>query len=380
MPSAKPPGRTALYASAGKRLLHFDLDAANAALAERGATDLPENVQYAWPHPGGRLLYVAWSNGVAADRHGVTAFRIDGATGALAPAGDPVPLPHRTIHCTVDRDGAFLLFAFNRPRTVMVRRLAADGTIGPEVVPPVPPDGGFFTHQVRVAPGNRLVLTCAIGGDPAPGVPEQLGQITAFGFADGVLTPRQAFQPGPGLGPRHLDFHPTLPLAYVLHERGNQLAVHRLTPDAIEPAPTFTAGTLADPASTLPQQRAGAIHVHPGGGFVTVTNRCPAGPDGVGGGQNSLAVFALDPQSGAPRLVQHEDTRGAEPRTFAIEPSGRALVVANQRPTLRAGAPPSPPNLALFRIDPAGRLGFVATTPITHGGDAFWVGTVGLPG
>jgi 6-phosphogluconolactonase (cycloisomerase 2 family) len=83
-------GRVALYASAGKQLVHFDLDAANAALVARTAVTLPENVQYAWPHPSRRALYVASSNGPDNDRHFVTAFRIDSATGALAPAGDPV--------------------------------------------------------------------------------------------------------------------------------------------------------------------------------------------------------------------------------------------------------------------------------------------------
>ena len=44
------------------------------------------------------------------------------------------------------------------------------------------------------------------------------------------------------------------------------------------------------------------------------------------GGENSLAVFALDPASGEPTLIQHVDTRGIHCRTFHIDPSGRMLV------------------------------------------------------
>ena len=370
--------RVALYASAGRQLVHFDAGAD--ALVRRAGTVLPENVQYASADPSGRMLYVAWSNGVDNDRHGVTAFRIDPASGALAQAGDHVALPHRTIHLTVDNDGAFLLLAFNKPRTVMVFRIAADGAIGKLVAQPSPVDGGPFVHQVRVARGNRTVLTCAMGGTPGATAPDQLGRITNYEFADGVLTPRQIVVPGPGLGPRHLDFHPTLPLAYVAFERGNKLSAYRLEGEALGASAAFTADILT---RDLPGQHAGAIHVHPAGGFVYVTNRKSAvqpqdGTPVFAGGENTLAVFALDPH-GAPRLIQHEDTRGFEPRTFAIDPSGRFLVVANQKAmVVRAGQAPTPPNLALFSIGADGKLTFIATTPMIQGGDAFWVGMVGL--
>lgn len=377
-----PSQRVALYASAGKQLVHFAAGAD--ALVQRAGVVLPENVQYASADPSGRMLYVAWSNGVDNDRHGVTAFRIDPATGALTQAGDHVALPHRTIHLTVDNDGAFLLLAFNKPRTVMVFRIAAGGGIGTLVAQPHPPDGGPFVHQVRVAPGNRTVLTCAMGGTPGATQPDQLGRITNYAFADGVLTPRQIVVPGPGLGPRHLDFHPTLPFVYVAFERGNKLSAYRLEGDALGASAAFTADILTKP--DLPGQHAGAIHVHPQGGFVTVTNRKSAvqqqdGTPVFAGGENTLAVFAIDARSGEPRLIQHEDTRGFEPRTFAIDPSGRFLVVANQKAmVVRAGEAPTPANLALFCLGADGKPAFVATTPMTQGGDAFWVGMVGLPG
>jgi 6-phosphogluconolactonase (cycloisomerase 2 family) len=359
--------------------MHFDANAG--ALVQRAGVVLPENVQYARAHPSGRMLYVAWSNGVDNDRHGVTAFRIDPATGALAQAGDPVALPHRTIHATVDNDGAFLLLAFNKPRTVMVFRIAADGAIGPLVAQPRPIDGGPFVHQVRVARGNSTVLTCAMGGTPGSTAPDQLGRITNFAFVDGVLTPRQTVVPGPGLGPRHLDLHPTLPLVYVAFERGNKLSAYRLDGDALGATPAFT----TDIPPNLPGQHPGAIHVHPQGGFVYVTNRKSAvqeqdGKPVFAGGENTIAAFAINPRSGEPTLIQHEDTRGFEPRTFAINPGGRFLVVANQKTiTARADEAPTPPNLALFRLAADGKLAFVSTTPMTQGGDAFWAGMVGLP-
>ena len=47
------------------------------------------------------------------------------------------------------------------------------------------------------------------------------------------------------------------------------------------------------------------------------------------GGENTLAVFALDPANGEPRPIQHIDTRGIHCRNFHIDPSGRLLVASH---------------------------------------------------
>ena len=61
MPVANP--RTAYYASIGPLLKVFDVDVEGAQLHERDAIKLPANIQYAWPHPARRYLYVVSSNG-----------------------------------------------------------------------------------------------------------------------------------------------------------------------------------------------------------------------------------------------------------------------------------------------------------------------------
>jgi 6-phosphogluconolactonase (cycloisomerase 2 family) len=48
------------------------------------------------------------------------------------------------------------------------------------------------------------------------------------------------------------------------------------------------------------------------------------------GGRNEIAVFRINEATGEPSLIQNIDTRGFTPRTFALEPSGRSLVVGNQ--------------------------------------------------
>lgn len=125
--------KTVYYAAIGPELGVFDIDVDEAALTRCGAVTLPANIQYAWPHPSRRYLYVASSNGgprVAGDKHFATALAVAPATGSLRPHGDSVALPSRPIHLSVDRSGEYLLTAYNNPSHITVHRLNADGSIG----------------------------------------------------------------------------------------------------------------------------------------------------------------------------------------------------------------------------------------------------------
>src|SRR5207302_8525159 len=115
--------KTVYYASVGPQLTLYEIDFADGALQKRDAVTLPANIQYAWPHPSKRYLYVVSSNGgpgVVGDKHLANAFRIDPASGALTPHGEPRALPSRPIHTSVDRAGEFLLTAYNDPTNVTV--------------------------------------------------------------------------------------------------------------------------------------------------------------------------------------------------------------------------------------------------------------------
>src|ERR1700710_1968315 len=110
---------TNLYASVGEQLVHYEVDVANAALLRRAAVTLPANVQYAWPHPSRRYLYVASSDRVRGElgsKHAITVFRI-ADDGALEQIDEPMSLPHRPIHVTVDATGQWLAVTFNNAGT-----------------------------------------------------------------------------------------------------------------------------------------------------------------------------------------------------------------------------------------------------------------------
>ena len=83
--------KVALYSAVGDELTHYEVDVEGAALVRRKTVKVPANVQYAWPHPSRRYLYVATSNrgpGLKADLNQISAFRIDPGSGALEPHGE----------------------------------------------------------------------------------------------------------------------------------------------------------------------------------------------------------------------------------------------------------------------------------------------------
>jgi 6-phosphogluconolactonase (cycloisomerase 2 family) len=370
------------------------VDVPGAALHKRNTVTLPANVQYAWPHASRQYLYVASSNsspgrgGVVGDQHHVSTFHID-AAGALAPHGQPIPLPSRPIHMTTDIPSEHVLVAFNHPSALRVYRINGDATLGEEVSQLGAIDAGIYAHQVRVTANNRLAILVARGNDAVAGRREDPGALKVFHFRNGLLTPAASVAPdgGYGFGPRHLDFHPGQPWVYVSLERQNKLDMFTLDGDTLSPLPRFRKETLAQPDTLQSRQAAGTVHVHPNGRFVYCANRADTATEVAGqhvfvGGENTLATYTINQETGEPTLIDHADTHGIHCRTFHIDPSGRLLVAAHIRPLLvREGAQVRtvPACLSVFHIGTDGKLTFVRKYDVDVGNHTmFWMGMVPL--
>jgi 6-phosphogluconolactonase (cycloisomerase 2 family) len=387
-----PRKRVVLHAAAGPELTAYSVDVEGATLTKVASVTLPQNVQEAWPHPSRKFLYVAWSNNVGspAGQHGVTAFRVDPSTGALQQHGQPITVPARSVFMTVDIPGKHAIVAYNDPSSATVHRIEADGTLG-ALVPQKPDlDFGIYAHQVRVDPSNGMVIIVARGNGPTGAKKEDPGAVKVYGYKDGILANRASIAPGGGYNfqPRHLEFHPTRPFAYITIERQNKLHAYRITDGpSLSAAPLFSKETLRDP-SRMEGQATSAIHAHPNGRFLYLGNRGSGtvqfeGKRVQGDGENSIAVYSINQQTGEPTLIQNADTHGVHPRTFTLDPSGRLLVVANMQQVLardKTEVRPLSANLAIFRIGGDGKLEFVRKyDQETSGGRSlFWTGMLEL--
>ena len=147
-------------------------------------------------------------------------------------------------------------------------------------------------------------------------------------------------------------------------------------------------GTLADDSHDHSLQKPGTVHVHPNGRFVYVANRAREsrvlnGIKVFAGGENNIAVYAIDQTTGEPTLIQHAEAHVYHVRTFSFDPGGRLMVAASIGPMrVRAGSMvvTVPAAMSVYRVGDDGKLTFVRKydTPVPPGKSQFWSGIVSL--
>jgi 6-phosphogluconolactonase len=250
----------------------------------------------------------------------MSAFAIDPVTGHLSYLNQQSTHGLAPCYTSIDPAGRYCLVANYETGNICVLPIRKDGGLGEatDIVqfsgsgPSPERQEGPHAHMVVPSPDGNFILAVDLGAD----------RLMAFCLdrERGTLSPADPpwTQLPPGTGPRHLAFHPHRPLAYVISELQSTVTVCRY----LEHQGTFEA---LQTISTLPddftgQNLGGEIMIAPSGRFVYASNR----------GHNSLAIYAVDPETGQLSVVGHESTQGTGPRAFIIDPSGTLLLVANQ--------------------------------------------------
>ncbi len=382
-------GRSAFYQGVGNRLTHFEVDANAATLTRRGAVTLPSNIQYVWPHPSRKFLYVSSTDAASGNApnpgkvHRVAAVRVDDS-GALQLHGEPAVLPQRPIHTSVDTAGSYVFNAYNSPSNLTVHRINSDGTVGALVPQAAKLDMGIFAHQIVPTAGNRSVILVTRGNRPEAKKAEDPGALKLYNFKEGQLSPLANLavggKGGLGYGPRHVAFHPARPWVYVCVESQNEIHMHTLNGDSLSTEPAFKKSTTVGNYDIHFPQATGAVHVHPNGRTVYISNRANATVDFNGkrvfrGGENNIAVFAINQSTGEPTLVQNIDPQSFHIRTFSIDPSGKILVASSiVDMNVRDGDNVRyvPAAMTVFRIGDDGKLTFVRKYDVELGGKFQW--------
>ena len=207
---------------------------------------------------------------------------------------------------------------------------------------------GAQTHSVLFSRDGAFVYAASKGN-------HWVGQY-AFDATDGTLTPAGTVPVAGNAGPRHLTFHPTLDVLYLMNESDGQLVLFDRNGATGQLTQRATASTL--PADFAGQATGADLHFTPDGEHLFFTLR-------VSGANGLVGVYDVDERGDLsnPRFV---DTRGQTPRNFDIDPTGRFLSVANRESS----------TIAVFRIEADGGLTFVTTVAVDD--TPFFVGTVQL--
>jgi 6-phosphogluconolactonase len=299
------------------------MDRSSGKLRRVASVNAGANPSFLAIQPNGRVLYavneVEKYNGKASGA--VSAFAIASDTGSLTKRNEQPSEGGAPCFVSVDRSGRVVLVANYVGGSVALLPIQAGGSLAPatKVVqhtgsgPNAERQSSPHAHCIVADPSNRFVLAADLGADRVFVYRLDIEGKSLRHVEGGDAVMR------PGAGPRHIAFHPTLPLVFVANELDSTVATLRFDAERGALSPLDTRSTL--PAGRTGTNYPADIHVAPSGRTLYVSNR----------GHNSIAVFSVAESTGALALDQVISTDGDWPRNFSLDPTGRWLLVANQR-------------------------------------------------
>ena len=318
-PANCAPARLAYVGTDGGQLQALRLDACAGKLASLGTVAELAKPRWSVAHPALPILYVA--DDVAGKDGSVVTFAVNRDTGALTRLGETDAGGIGTTHLWLDAPSSTLIAANFFSGSATTLPLDADGSVG-AVASAVKETGSGPTrrqtkahaHGVALDPTGHWALVSDLGAD----------RVFVYGFdrATHVLTPDDAAHPrafavAPGSGPHHAVFSPDGRFVYVLDELGADVQVLRWDARDARLAPVQSQAISSE---RYQGAKSGAeIMASRDGRFVYVGDR----------GESTLVVYRVDAATGELALLQRVPSGGDKPWGFAIDPSGRWMLVAN---------------------------------------------------
>ena len=290
------------------------MDRKSGELRRLGAANAGANPSFLAIHPNGRVLYAVNE----LDKGMVAAFAIERGIDRLTQLNAQPSEGGAPCYVSVDKSGRALLVANYTGGNVALLPIEPNGALAPAHVvqhtgkgPNAERQEAPHAHCIIPDPSNRFALAADLGADRVFAYRLDLDGKSLRYVGEAVMRP--------GAGPRHIAFHPTLPLVFVANELDSTVATLRFDSRRGALSPIDTRSTL--PAGWSGTNYPADIHVASNGRTLYLSNR----------GHNSIAVFSMAESTGALALEQVISTEGDWPRNFSLHPSGRWLLVANQR-------------------------------------------------
>ncbi len=306
---------------AGDGIYVYHMDPETGALTFDSVVMEPVNPSFLALAPDGRHLYAVSEVMTFEGQAGgaVYAYAIDPETRRLTYVNHQPSHGGAACHLTVEKTGRFVLVANYMGGSVTVLPIRPDGSLGP-ATDMVQHEGSSVNperqeaphpHSFNLDPAHRFAFVPDLGIDKV--MAYQLNE-------DGTLRPgpMPSVSVHPGAGPRHFAFHPSGAYAYLFNELDATMTTFAYEASRGVLSAVQTLDTL--PEGYQGFRSAADVHVAASGRFVYGSLRA----------HDSIVILAVDEESGHLSLLGHESTQGHTPRNFALDPSGRYLLAANQ--------------------------------------------------
>ncbi|WP_177339554.1 lactonase family protein [Pseudomonas sp. Leaf58] len=249
------------------------------------------------------------------------------AKGELKPINQVATQGDEPTHASLSRDQRYLFVANYAVKpdpggSLVVIPVAKDGKLG-KVVQQLrhTPSGvnrerqaGAHVHALVLSPNGQHAYACDLGADKV------------FIYRYDGASPDRPLSPAipasvdlpPGSGPRHLLFDAPGRHAYLTLEMSGEVVMFDVKDNALLERQRLPLSEQQDAAA----KAAGGLHLSADGRFLYVSNR---------GTANEIVAFSVGKQDGQLTLLQRRSVEGDHPPEFALDPSDKFLLVANQK-------------------------------------------------
>lgn len=293
----------------------YQLDTAAGQLTKVAGIKGVRNPSFLTLSGDGKFLY-ACTDSKTANAGSVSSFAVNDTS--LTFLNKQSSCGENPVYVSVHKSGKWLVNANYTAGTMSVYRILPQGQLD-TAVQTISYSGNSINkerqdhahiHSSVFSPDGRYLFLTDLGTDKIYYYPFDASKNKPLQQAG-----RKIVNTVPGSGPRHLTFHPNGKMAYCVEELAGYVSVYRLKNGKLD----CIQRTAAHNASITTGFESADIHISPDGKFLYASNR---------GKENNIAIFSIQPD-GRIRLLACEPTGGDYPRTFAIDPSGKFVIVTN---------------------------------------------------
>lgn len=296
----------------------YELDNDTGKLSKVASSSDVINPGYITVSSDGKYIYAS-SDAKTPNYGTVSSFAFDPDKKSLSFLNQQKTRGENPVYVNVDKSGKWLINATYNQATISVFPLLENGKIdsiaqhfkfteGSGVNPTRQEKS--HTHSAVFAPDYKTVLFADLGAD----------KILQYSFDANQKQPlidsKSSFiNTKPGSGPRHITFSKNGKLVYSIEELAGMISVYDFSDSNLKEIQRIA----THPDKITEGFESSDVHISPDGKFLYATNR---------GKENNIAIFKVL-NDGKVESIGYQKTGGKHPRTFAIDETGKFIIVTN---------------------------------------------------
>ena len=296
----------------------YELDNETGKLSKVASSSDVINPGYITVSSDGKYIYAS-SDAKTPNYGTVSSFAFDPDKKSLSFLNQQKTRGENPVYVNVDKSGKWLINATYNQATISVFPLLENGKIdsiaqhfkfteGSGVNPTRQEKS--HTHSAVFAPDYTTVLFADLGADKILQYPFDASQNKPLIYNQSTFINTK-----PGSGPRHITFSKDGKLAYSVEELAGMISVYDFSNNTLKEIQRIA----THPDKITEGFESSDVHISPDGKFLYATNR---------GKENNIAIFKVL-NDGKLESIGYKKTGGKHPRTFAIDETGKFIIVTN---------------------------------------------------